>query len=219
MKKYKLGSYSYLAILFLLVVLLTSVDKIPRNLAGPNIDLSQIDALFGYNVAPAGFWEEDGEYQGFLVDFCREVEGILGGKFNLKMFDSWSSVVDYAERSENFVVFGMARTPEREKLFRFTNSFVKIPYVIIIRDNSEPVSMDDLPRLRVATVAGYSVNDHLAEYYPDLETVLVADDLSGIRGVSTGEYDAMLINQLYGSYLIEQQGIMNIRTSATLILT
>ncbi len=38
----------------------------------------------------------------------------------------------------------------------------------------------------------------------------VADNLEGLRAVSTGQYDAMVLNQMYATYLIENQGISNL---------
>ncbi|WP_242012467.1 ATP-binding protein [Pseudodesulfovibrio cashew] len=167
--------------------------------------------LFGYEAPPNAFHDESGEYVGLLVDYHSELESVLGVTFVHRDLPTWQEVMKYAQIGRNFLIVGIASTADRARSLSFTNSFIKIPYVIVTRQSSSIRTMEDLYGYRVCTVAGYAVNDYLAQHYPAIVPSGVVDNLEGLRGVSTGLYDAMIINQMYGSYLIHSQGLTNLK--------
>jgi len=62
----------------------------------------------------------------------------------------------------------------------------------------------------VCTVSNYAINDYIKLHHPQIVLSGVSDNLEGLRAVTTGSCDAMAINQMYATYLIEQQGITNL---------
>lgn len=170
----------------------------------------QLEVLFGYECAPDAFYDEEGNYVGFLVDYYHEVERVLGVQFSFHYFDTWSALLDYSKTNRNFISVGMAQTESRHEYLRFTDTIVKAPYVIVCRQSAMYSSMQDLQGQRVCTVADYAVNDYLSRHYPSLDRVGVDADAAGLRAVSIGHVDAMLINQMYATYLIEDLGLSNL---------
>lgn len=172
---------------------------------------SDIVIPFGYLAAPNAYYNEDGEYVGLLVDFEREIENKLKTNFRHKNFTTWNEITQYARLNRNYIIVGIARTPEREKYLNFTNSFVKIPYVIIARHDSEIGSMGDLRAKSVCITRGYAVTEYLDSHYEYLNYTEVDDNLEGLRAVASGVYDAMITNQAYATYLMEQEGFSNLK--------
>lgn len=212
-------SLQYLLLIFLLTLSISifiSCSSASKDFLTPDEKLwlsnneGGIDILFGYQAPPNAYHNEDGGYVGLLVDFYHEIEESLGVDFNFKEFETWNDLIEYSKISGNFLIVGIARTEEREEYLNFTNSFIKIPYVIISKKNSGIKSMDDLAGKKVCTAKNYAINDFLAEYHPEIPPVQVDDNLIGLRGVSAGNYDAMIVNQMYGTYIIEVQGITNL---------
>ncbi|MDV7186257.1 transporter substrate-binding domain-containing protein [Lutibacter sp. TH_r2] len=209
---------AFLFIAFLLM-LFASCDSEKENFLTPKEFLwlknnhAQIDVLFGYDSPPEAFYNKKGNYEGLLVDYYKELESKLGVKFNFKEFENWSSLIEYSKTSKNFIIVGIAKTSERTNYLRFTKPFIEIPYVIFTQKNSEIKNMDDLFSKHVCATKQYAIIDYLAELYPEIKPVEVNEDIDGIRGVASGEYDAMIVSQMHGTYIIEKETIANLKIS------
>ncbi|MBT4520262.1 MAG: transporter substrate-binding domain-containing protein [Halieaceae bacterium] len=175
----------------------------------------KLDVLFGYEAAPNAYYDDTGQYTGLLVDFTREIEKHLGITFNFRNFDTWDQLIEYAKSGRNFVIVGVARTNEREEYLSFTDPFVKAPYVFLTRESSELSIVSHLADHSVCTVAGYAINDYITRHFPEISLTHVSDNLEGIRGVYSGHCDAMIVNQMYASYLIAEHGFSNLRMTTT----
>ena len=216
-KNIKFKSLLIVKLWFLVVLLIASCTSDNNNYLSPNEKAwinnhgKEIDVLFGYSAPPNAFYNEDGEYVGLLVDYLNEIEDELDTKFNFRKFENWSTLINYAQTSENFFIVGIAKTENREEYLNFTKSFVDIPYVIFTRKNSEIQSIDELADKRICITQKYAIKNYLFDYYPELKPFEVESDLEGLRGISSGLYDAMIVNQMYGTYLMDNQGITNLK--------
>lgn len=172
---------------------------------------NQVEVLFGYEAPPNAYHDEDGNYKGLLIDYMNEIELKLDYQFKVRNFKTWDELINYAKHNDNCLIPGIASTRVRDSFLLFTNAFIKIPYVIMTRRNSDLNSMKSLFGKKVCTTRNYAVNDYLAEYFPKMQPYYVTDDLEGLRAVSTGMADATVINQMYATYIIENQGITNLK--------
>ena len=170
-----------------------------------------LEVLFGYEAPPNAFYDSTGEYKGLLVDFLYEIENHIGLSLNLKKFDTWKALIEHAKTTKNFVIVGIARTENRERYLSFTDPFVKVPYVLVVRKSSPLSTMQGTTDSKVCTVEGYAVNDYIRRYYPHITPSVTSSNREGLRAVSTGGCDVMVINQMYASYLIEDQGLTNLK--------
>jgi PAS domain S-box-containing protein len=178
-----------------------------------NQNEGKIEILFGYQEPPNAFHNENGDYVGLLVDYQKELENQLDYNFKFRNFDTWEDLINYSKTAQNFIIIGCERTNKREEYLSFTNAFIKIPYVIISNKNSSVSSMKTLKGKNVCTVSNYAVNDYLAQYYPKITPVNFNSDLECIRAVSTGLCDAMIVNQMSVTHIIENEAISNLKIS------
>lgn len=176
-----------------------------------NTHKEKIDVLFGYEAPPNAFHDSDGEYKGLLVDFLDEIETKIGVNFVFHHFNQWSDLIEYSKVNNTFVIVGIAATENRRHYLSFTDPFIKVPYVIVAKRSSSIKTIDDLVGKKICTVANYAINDFLKEKDPTLTITPVADNREGLRSVSTGIFDAMVLNQMYASFIIEEQGITNLK--------
>ena len=171
----------------------------------------EIDVLFGYEAPPNAFHDSDGLYKGLLVDFLAEIEKKLGMNFVFHHFDQWNDLIEYSKLNHKFIVVGIAETENRRDYLSFTDPFIKVPYVIVTQRSSTIQTTTDLLDKKICTVANYAINDFLAEKFPAIDINPVSDNREGLRGVSTGIFDAMILNQMYATFIIEEQGITNLK--------
>mgnify|MGYP001545071630 CR=1 FL=1 len=170
----------------------------------------RIDILTGYSAPPNAYINEYGEYEGFLVDVLHEIEDVLDFEFTARVFATWDELVEYSKTGDQFIIVGIAQTDARSEYLTFTDSFVKVPYVMVTQRSSPLETMGDLDGADVCTVANYAVNDFLAWQYPHISPIPVMDNLEGLRAVSTGQCGALITNQMYASHLIQEQGLSNL---------
>lgn len=171
----------------------------------------KIEVLFGYQEPPNAFYNETGDYVGLLVDYQKEIEKQLNYKFTFRGFDTWEDLINYSKTAQDYIIIGCARTNNREEYLSFTNSIVKIPYVLLSQKNSSINSMSSLENKNVCTVSNYAVNDYLAQYHPNINPINFNSDLECIRAVSTGICDAMIVNQMFVTHIINNEGISNLK--------
>ncbi len=204
-----------LVMIILLFSLCACTDTQGSLLTGPEhlwlTQKDQIEVLFGYSAPPNAFYDDRDEYVGLLVDYLEEIEEPLDYHFSSKGFETWDELIDYAQTHDNHIIVGIAKTEARESYLDFTNSFITIPYVVVSRQGNDKVFPQDIASKHICTVENHAVNDYLAKVYPDLKLSHVTDNLQGLREVSTGTYDAMIINQMYATYIIGSQGITNLQ--------
>ncbi|MGE4290809.1 MAG: transporter substrate-binding domain-containing protein [Desulfovibrio sp.] len=170
-----------------------------------------IEVLFGYQAPPNAFSDDDGHYVGMMVDYFHEIERNMGVEIRFRNFSTWGDLLDYSRTHSGFIIVGIAETESRKEYLQFTKPFVKIPYNIVARVSSPIQGIRDLQGKTVSTVAMYAVNDYLRENYPEIRIREVPDNLSGLRQVSTGQVDAMVVNQAYASFYIESEGLTGLR--------
>ncbi|SKA90915.1 PAS domain S-box-containing protein [Paucidesulfovibrio gracilis DSM 16080] len=173
----------------------------------------KLEILSGYQAPPNAYTDDKGRYVGLLVDYFREIESNIGVSIRFRMFETWEEMMVYSRENGGFLVVGIAETAERRKHLKFTKPFLKVPYIIVVRDSSNVQTMADLRGKTVCTVSGYAVNEYLEQRYPEISVAGEKDNLAGLRAVASGKYEAMIVNQAYASYLIEEQALTNLRLS------
>jgi len=164
------------------------------------------------NYPPIDYWDEKGRHQGVTADIIRLIEKRLDIRFKRVQLSSWQEIISQAQSKMIDIVPCAHQIPERDQFWLFTRSYLDVPSVIVAdRRNSETLTLDKLVGKKVAVVHGYALDDYLKEQVPELETIPVPDDLTGLKKVSFGECDAVIIDQAAATYLISQARISNLR--------
>ncbi|WP_300672517.1 transporter substrate-binding domain-containing protein [Desulfoluna sp.] len=162
-------------------------------------------------LPPYVFHDEAGDYDGFFVDYLREIEKQLGLNLPIKAFTRWNELLDHARTNRNFIFLGIHRTDERARYLLFTDPVVKVPYAIVTRKTTQGTAIPEFAEKKLCAVTNYAVNDDLTRYYPHITPIGVKTSIKGLHEVSSGNCDAMVINQMEASYLIENLGLTNLQ--------
>lgn len=163
------------------------------------------------NYPPFSFTQA-GTWQGLSADVTRLLQDRLGTKFQLLPAQNLDTVLDMARRGDADVVTSIAQTPERAQYLSFTPPYFKVPTTIIVRASfpagTWPLA---LAGKTVAVGKGYGVQKYLEEKFPSIHLLSVADDLEGLRKLSFGEVDAVIMDVASASFFIERDKITNLR--------
>ncbi len=162
--------------------------------------------------APYEFFDGEGVYRGMGADYIHLLADKTGIKFNIIELDSWAKVIEGAKKRD-VDVFGLAGvTPQRLEYMDFVFPHIHAKGVIVCRkDVGRELTMEDLVGLRVCVVESYFWHERIVMDYPEMKLDPVVDIISGLRKVSFGLADAMVISIATSSYHISQEGYSNLK--------
>lgn len=184
-----------------------------RQWLNDNID----SILFGQaqeNYAPLEWYNEEGEVLGLTYDYLNLLEEKLQTEFVFDAPSKWSELLYKARTKKIDVIHTIQETPDRREYLLFTKPYIEIPSVIIVREDvSGELTLDDLTGKMVAVVEGYSIEEYLNRFYPDLDIVPQESVDKALMELSLGRVDAVAANLAVVSWLIDTMGISNLRVA------
>ncbi|MBN2898648.1 MAG: transporter substrate-binding domain-containing protein [Clostridia bacterium] len=156
---------------------------------------------------------DNGKYVGFSADYFKILEEKL--KIDIKMiqYDNWSQLIEDAKSKKISGITAATKTEDRSRYFNFTVPYILNPNVIITRENfSEELSFEKLANssMDILVVADYAIIEYLDEHYPKLEYREVPSASDGMRMVSFGEADAIIIEVMSAAASIDRDNISNL---------
>ncbi len=208
-----------LAGVLLLVIALTGCGKgVTRDILNPEerrwLTENQGRIVLGVetNSAPLVFLDPQGQPTGLAHDHLVLLEAKLGVRFQRRPFLTLDELLEKTRSGEIQVVNAVMETPGRRNFISFTKPFLSLPNAIIVRkDRTGTLHEADLRGLRVSLVRGFASTERLTDKPMGLVPDLVPDDLTGLLNVSFGHSDAGVFDLATASYLIQRNGITNLR--------
>ncbi len=162
--------------------------------------------------APFVFLDAGGRPAGLAQDYLLLVESKIGVHFPQRTFSTLEEILDKARAGEIHIINAITKTPQRSTFLSFTDSYISVPNVFIVRkDYSGPVHEENLSGRKVSLVKSYAVTENLCNKGIGLVPDLVPDDLTALYNVSFGHSEAAVTDLATASYLIGWKGITNLR--------
>lgn len=177
--------------------------------------LSQVRLGVASHMEPLEYIDDNGGYSGISSDFMRRFFQQLGITIAPVKKTNWPGVLNKVQAKELDIVPMVVPTPERSEYLNFTKPYLDFPLAVFTRrDSSLITGLDDLSGKRIAVERGEVTSDSLRQNYPDLEVVEVSTVLDGLEAVSYGQAHAFVGNLVLGSYLIDHEGLRNVKIAA-----
>lgn len=170
-----------------------------------------IDASYG----PYSFLDKQGQLQGIVRDFLAYLGPALGVRFEIVADLDWPQLMAAVQQRRIDVVATVVRLPEREAFLEFTAIYLPTPLVIMTRDTTPQLhSIEDLAKMSLVLVQGYSSSKEVMERYPALQPHYVAAPLEALMAVASGASDAYVGALGVSTYLAAQYGFSNLKVNA-----
>ena len=164
---------------------------------------------------PYDFFDAEVGHSGVSSDYVRLMEERLGVDIQVVPGLAWADILDRAKERTLDVVYCISETPSRREHLNFSQPYANFPIVIITREDENFISgLDDLADLRVMVVAEYSTQESVEIDFPDLDLLTAATPEDALRAVSTGVADAFVGSLGVTSYLIQKEGLTNLKVAA-----
>jgi putative nucleotidyltransferase with HDIG domain len=164
------------------------------------------------NFPPLEYFDSNGQYIGMIADYYHLLEKKLGIKITYVQMKSWGEVIEKARSGDVDGITAAQITPERSTYLLFTQPIIDIPNVIIVSNKiMGSMRFEDMDGMTLAVTQGNALDEYVAKNYPKIKRVPVENDLEALKQVSFYRADATVANSAIASYLIEKQGLTNLR--------
>ena len=167
------------------------------------------------NFAPYDSINDKGEYTGIAADYIRLLEKRLGVTFvPVTDKDSWGDVLKAAKAGEFDLMSCLVETPERSEYLQFTQPYLTSTAVIISEQNRGYIgSLDKLKGKKVAIHKGHFTNELLRRDFPEITIANTPTLQEALHMVAEGEADAFVGDATAASFVMKQEGILNLNFS------
>jgi len=164
------------------------------------------------NFPPLEYFDAQGRYSGLVSDYFKLIEQHLNLKIEYVHYKSWDDVLTAAQSGDIDGITAAQITPERSTYLSYTTPLLDIPNVIIVqKDNPASLSFKNMSGMSVAVTRGYAPAEYIRSNFPEIKLIEVDNDLEALSDVSFKQANAAVVNVAIASYLIDQQGITNLR--------
>jgi ABC-type amino acid transport substrate-binding protein len=133
---------------------------------------------------PYQFYNELGVLEGFDYKRVTEIINKMGATANF-ILDEWSKIEKKLIDNEIDIAFQVQKTPEREKIYYFSNLFRNAITTIISSSEEDLKSIEEIKLLnkKLAVIRGYKYGD-LIDQLPERLKVFCNDQLEQVEFVS-----------------------------------
>ncbi|MBA3012566.1 MAG: transporter substrate-binding domain-containing protein [Proteobacteria bacterium] len=206
--------------LIIFPLLATGVSSLPRD--GDFLSSSEIAWLKEYgqhiryapiaNYPPIEFVDGEGFHKGVTADYIAIIEEKIGVKFDRVYLNTWNEAIEGAKQGQIDVLGNLQNTPERSQYLVFTQPYLTIPNVIIVRTQFEgELELAEMGGMQIAVVKGYASIPFIQKTNPKLSIHPVDNDEQGLKMVSFGQLDGMITDLSVASFTLDKLGINNLK--------
>ena len=153
----------------------------------------------------------DGQPVGLGYDYLALLTRKLGVKVSVRMYRSWTEVLDAACRGEVDVVMNITLTPERTLCMVYTHAYADATLALVGRPGDTRASSDpDLRGLRVVTEREFVTSEQVRSRFPGARQKVAPDTLAALTEVERGQADIYIGNAYVAGTLIADHALAGV---------
>lgn len=174
------------------------------------------DALvMGTNAAfpPYEFVAEDGSYAGIDVEIANAVAAKLGKTVEVKDMEFDSLIPAVAGGSIDFVMAGLTVTDERKETVDFSDTYATGVQVIIVKEDSEIASVDDLEGKKIGVQAGTTGDIYVTDEFGQENVSQYNNGSLAVQALVNDQIDCVVIdNEPAKNFVAANEGLKILET-------
>ena len=152
-----------------------------------------------------------GGVEGLSIDMLEAIKGGLDAPIVTLPAQPLAAILEAAQGGEVDLISSLRPTPERSAYLAFTSPYVQVPAVLVVRQSISPAQLTDLSGQPVAVGKGYAVEAFVRQTYPKVDWQAVPDDLTGLQGLMSGKYQAVVADIASVSHLLRTQQVKGVQ--------
>ena len=150
--------------------------------------------------APFGFYNKDGQPDGYDVDLAKELAKEMGVKLEVVNTTSANRIPNLQTDKVDVVFCNFTRNLERAKEIAFTNPYVVASEALLVKKSSGIKSINDMSGKTIATVKGSTNGDEVRSLNMQVKIQEFDSSQAAILAVKQGQADAMIEDNNFLAY-------------------
>ena len=137
---------------------------------------------------------DSGEIEGIDVDTAKAIAEKLGLELQIDDMDFDAALLSVQQGKADIVMAGVTVTDERKAVMDFSDSYATGIQSIIVPNDSEIASPDDLAGKKIGTQRGTTGYIYCSDDFGDENVVAYDNGLTAVQALNNGQVDAVVID-------------------------
>ena len=162
-------------------------------------ELSTVDPgklIMSTNAAfpPYEMTTDSGEFEGIDIETAQAIADKLGLELQIDDMDFDAALLAVQQGKADMVMAGVTVTDERQNVMDFTDSYATGIQSIIVKEDSDIASVDDLAGKKIGTQRGTTGYLYCSDDFGDENVVAYDNGLTAVQMLNNGQVDCVVID-------------------------
>ena len=135
-----------------------------------------------------------GEFEGIDVDTAKAIAEKLGLELQIDDMDFDAALLSVQQGKADIVMAGVTVTDERKAVMDFSDSYATGIQSIIVKEDSDIASVDDLAGKKIGTQRGTTGYLYCSDDFGDENVVAYDNGLTAVQMLNNGQVDCVVID-------------------------
>ena len=137
---------------------------------------------------------DSGEFEGIDIETAQAIADKLGLELQIDDMDFDAALLAVQQGKSDMVMAGVTVTNERQNVMDFTDSYATGIQSIIVKEDSDIASVDDLAGKKIGTQRGTTGYLYCSDDFGDENVVAYDDGLTAVQMLNNGQVDCVVID-------------------------
>ena len=137
---------------------------------------------------------DSGEFEGIDIETAQAIADKLGLELQIDDMDFDAALLAVQQGKSDMVMAGVTVTDERQNVMDFTDSYATGIQSIIVKEDSDIASVDDLAGKKIGTQRGTTGYLYCSDDFGDENVVAYDDGLTAVQMLKNGQVDCVVID-------------------------
>ena len=138
---------------------------------------------------------DSGDLEGIDIEVAGAIAKKLGLELQVDDMDFDAALLAAQQGKSDIVMAGVSVTEERQKVMEFSDSYATGVQVIIVKEDSEIASVEDLEGKMIGTQRGTTGNIYCTDDYGEDHITTYDNGLTAVQALMNGQVDCVVIDQ------------------------
>ena len=137
---------------------------------------------------------DSGEFEGIDIETAQAIADKLGLELQIDDMGFDAALLAVQQGKSDMVMAGVTVTDERQNVMDFTDSYATGIQSIIVKEDSDIASVDDLAGKKIGTQRGTTGYLYCSDDFGDENVVAYDDGLTAVQMLNNGQVDCVVID-------------------------
>ena len=137
---------------------------------------------------------DSGEFEGIDIETAQAIADKLGLELQIDDMDFDAALLSVQQGKADIVMAGVTVTDERQNVMDFTDSYATGIQSIIVKEDSDIASVDDLAGKKIGTQRGTTGYLYCSDDFGDENVVAYDNGLTAVQMLNNGQVDCVVID-------------------------